>query len=175
MFTHEAFFVLPIYNMDYYVLLEIERGASQGEISAAYKKLARKYHPDAQPREASVEAVEITTEKFKKCGQAYETLSDPHLRARYDNKTRYTSRPKPAPKPKAKAKPRNRPQQGGWSVDHVEADYSKKNDWIDVYSKEYMNEEEIDGTYKRVLKKGRYNVWQHKSNPYTDSSFVDPL
>ena len=63
---------------DYYETLGVARKASQDEIAKAYKKLARKYHPDLNPDDPSAE------EHFKKVGEAYEVLKDPNTRARYD-------------------------------------------------------------------------------------------
>ncbi len=62
---------------DYYKIMGVSRDASQDEIKRAYRKLARKYHPDVS-KEADAEA------KFKEVGEAYEVLKDPEKRAAYD-------------------------------------------------------------------------------------------
>ena len=59
-------------------MLGISKGASEEEIKKAYKKLARKYHPDMNPGDKDAE------EKFKEINEATEVLSDPDKKARYD-------------------------------------------------------------------------------------------
>jgi curved DNA-binding protein len=63
---------------DYYKLLEVKRDASQDEISKAFKKLARKCHPDLNPGDCKAEG------KFKDINEAYEVLRDPEKRKMYD-------------------------------------------------------------------------------------------
>ena len=62
---------------DYYEIMGVDRDASQDEIKRAYRRLARKYHPDVS-KEADAEA------RFKEVGEAYEVLKDPEKRAAYD-------------------------------------------------------------------------------------------
>ncbi len=63
---------------DYYEVLGVDRGASEGDIKAAYRKLALKYHPDRNPNDTTAE------EKFKEATEAYEVLKDPQKRQAYD-------------------------------------------------------------------------------------------
>jgi DnaJ-class molecular chaperone len=63
---------------DYYEVLGVKREAPPDQIKTAYRKLARKYHPDVNPKDKRAE------EKFKEINEAYEVLSDPDKRKRYD-------------------------------------------------------------------------------------------
>lgn len=64
--------------IDYYKVLGVDKNASEAEIKKAYKKLARKYHPDLNPNDQTAE------EKFKQINEANEVLSNPENRKKYD-------------------------------------------------------------------------------------------
>lgn len=66
------------FEKDFYKTLGVSKDASDAEIKKAYRKLARKYHPDANPGDSKAE------EKFKEIGQAHQVLSDKESRAQYD-------------------------------------------------------------------------------------------
>src|SRR5215475_9542203 len=64
--------------MDFYIVLGLERGASVSDIKRAYKRLARRFHPDINPGDRMAAA------QFRQIAEAYETLSDPDRRRHYD-------------------------------------------------------------------------------------------
>lgn len=64
--------------IDYYKILEIQKTATEADIKAAYRKLARKYHPDLNPNDESAK------KKFQQINEANEVLSDPEKRKKYD-------------------------------------------------------------------------------------------
>lgn len=64
--------------IDYYKVLGVSRDAGKEEIRKAYRKIARKYHPDLNPDDKEAE------KKFKQANEAYEVLSDPEKRKKYD-------------------------------------------------------------------------------------------
>jgi DnaJ-class molecular chaperone len=69
---------MPVKFRDYYETLGVARTATEGEIKKAYRKLARKYHPDLNPNNKQAE------EKFKEVQEAYEVLGDTEKRGHYD-------------------------------------------------------------------------------------------
>jgi curved DNA-binding protein len=69
---------MPVQYKDYYEILGVPRGASEADIKKSFRKLARQYHPDVAKDKKRAE------EKFKEINEAYEVLSDPEKRKRYD-------------------------------------------------------------------------------------------
>ena len=68
---------------DYFKVLGVERNADSDDIKRAFRKLARQYHPDVNPGDSTAEA------KFKEVSEAYEVLSDPAKRSKYEQFGRY--------------------------------------------------------------------------------------
>src|SRR5262245_49429214 len=65
-------------GMDFYVVLGVRPGATDGDIRRAYRRLARQFHPDINPGDRAAAA------RFHEISRAYETLVDPERRRRYD-------------------------------------------------------------------------------------------
>lgn len=98
---------------DHYAVLDVARTATEVEIRTAYRRLAREYHPDANP---SPEA----EQRMRRINQAWETLRDREKRILYDRQ--FPARPRPVPRPMRaqrppQAPPRPRPQPGGFSTE----------------------------------------------------------
>ena len=74
-------------RVDFYVVLGVERTATVAEVRRAYKRLARRYHPDINPGDGRSAAA------FERIELAYSVLSDPQARARYDREGRPAADP----------------------------------------------------------------------------------
>src|SRR5256886_15943879 len=78
---------MPVQFRDYYETLGVPKTATEDEIRSAFRKLARKYHPDVAKDKKAAE------EKFKEINEAYEELGDPEKRKKYDQLGADWSRP----------------------------------------------------------------------------------
>ncbi len=82
---------MPATAKDYYHTLGVKKGASDDEIRKAYRRLARKYHPDLNPGDKTAE------DKFKQVQEAYDVLSDPKKRQMFDQFGFYSEQGFPPP------------------------------------------------------------------------------
>ena len=82
-------------SVNYYEILEIDKDADSESIKKAYKKLAKKFHPDLNP-----DNIELSEEKFKEINEAYHVLIDDNERKKYDQfGSEYVPRKAPSWKP----------------------------------------------------------------------------
>ncbi len=93
--------------IDYYKVLGLDKSATEKEIKSAYRKLARKHHPDLNPNNSEAE------EKFKKINEAHEVLSDPEKRKKYDQYGKDWQHAEEFEK--AKSQRQGRPSGGGYN------------------------------------------------------------
>lgn len=93
---------------DYYTILGVSKSSSADEIKKAFRKLARQYHPDMKPGDKVAEA------KFKEVNEAYEVLSDPDKRKKYDQFGKYWRQAEQAGAAGAGRSPFNTPNTGGF-------------------------------------------------------------
>ena len=119
--------------IDYYKILEIQKSATEAEIKKAYRKLARKYHPDLNPNDKTAEA------KFKSINEANEVLSNVENRKKYD---KYGKDWKHADEfEKAGGQPRGgggqQQQSGGFAGGGFGGDFSDSGDFSDFFNSMY--------------------------------------
>ena len=104
----------------YYQILGVSEHASQAEIKIAFKQLAVKYHPDKNQSDPGME------ELFKEVNHAYQILSNPYEKARYDIKLKYgTYQPNHTPSP-----PRYAPGRKGGRTQYSEPKVNYRENWI---------------------------------------------
>ncbi|MFP4132873.1 MAG: DnaJ C-terminal domain-containing protein [Halothece sp.] len=101
---------------DYYSILGINKNASESDIKKAYRRLALKYHPDRNPNDKEAE------NRFKEISEAYEVLSDPEKRQKYDQFGQYWQQ---ADQFQQRGGPRTRTTTTGFSTDMGSFDFSQ--------------------------------------------------
>src|SRR5260370_13662025 len=102
---------MPVKKQDFYEALAVSRTATEDEIRKAYRKLARKHHPDLNPGDNASE------DRFKKVQEAYDVLSDPKKRQIYDQHGFYSDNiPPGGPGGSGRAGPRD-PHLGSGRID----------------------------------------------------------
>jgi len=146
--------------MDYYQLLEIGRHATQDEIKTSYRKMAIKHHPDKNPGD------EKAAQKFKRCTEAFEVLSDAKKKANYDltlGQIHYHE-------PKVKKTPPRKPYPHNTTL-HVDRgvpnDLSGRTGQGDLNTEQLWKQSGLEGYEKPVIARR----WRPRKKP---SSFIDP-
>lgn len=113
-------------NKDFYRILGVDEKASQDDIKKAYRKLAKKHHPDANPGDQQA------AERFKEVGEAYAVLKDPEKRKQYDQMRRYGAfgfGGRTAPGGAPGARPRPEPGgAGGFSFEDLQGGFGNISD-----------------------------------------------
>lgn len=104
--------------IDYYKILGLDKSASQGDIKKAYRKLARKHHPDVNPNDKEAE------KKFKEINEANEVLSDPEKRKKYDKYGKDWQHAEEFEKARASQGPSQNRGRGSSSQNYGEQDFS---------------------------------------------------
>lgn len=120
---------------DYYLVLGVNRDASEAAIKKAYRRIAKKYHPDGH-------GTDISSEKFRQATEAYETLTDSEKRRKYDDKLKKL---KSSKKPGAPSSPcRRRP-------DIIDTSFSHPDLFSEKFRPRSGAEEECSGLHARNL------------------------
>lgn len=131
--------------IDYYNILELDKSASQADIKKAYRKLARKYHPDVNPND------EGAKKKFQQINEANEVLSDPDKRKKYDQYGKDWQHADAF----EEAKKRGAYQGGGFNRaggEHYQSDNFEGGDFSDFFNTMFGGEGRASGNSGRSVK-----------------------
>jgi len=138
---------------NYYDLLGVKRDASEREIKQAYRRLARKYHPDVNPGDNSAEA------KFKEINEAYEIISDKEKRQKYDkygDKWQYADQFEQAKQQQSQYRDFN--PGGGASYQFTGGDFG-----------------DLDGIFAEILGGGRTRTSHRRAQPQRGQDLESPV
>ena len=137
---------------DYYNILGVKRNASEQEIKQAYRRLARKHHPDVNPGDKSAEA------KFKEVNEAYEVLSDKENRKKYD---RYGDQWQYADQFE---------QQAGWQQTPFR-DFGRSGGTTSFY----FGEGDLDSLFDELLRGTRTRTYTRRAQPRRGRDIESPV
>ena len=131
---------------DPYKVLGVSASASDEEVKDAYRKLAKKYHPDQY---TDSPLAELASEKMKEINEAYETLSDPQKRKEYDEKQRTTQGREPQKKSASSARTRT-PTGGPVDFSQMQGGFAQFFGF-DPATGKVVDEEKVSGKKKNPL------------------------
>lgn len=148
---------------DYYKILGVDKNATEKQIKAAYRKLARQYHPDMNPNNPEAEA------RFKEINEAYEVLSDPEKRAKYDQLGADWQRWQRAG---------GRPSDFDWSRwtttpggQRVHVQYGAPEDFADLFGEDSLFSEFFNSIFggmgTRTRRTGGFGTYEYQARPRT--------
>lgn len=108
----------PMEFIDYYKVLELDKNATKSDIKKAYRKLARKYHPDLNPNDTEAQ------KKFQRINEAHEVLIDPEKRKKYDQYGKDWQHAEEFEKAKSQQRQYQQQYSGGFGGSFHEGDFS---------------------------------------------------
>jgi len=132
---------------EYYAILGVARNAKESEIKKAYRRLARKTHPDVNPGD------KVAEERFKKIQEAYDVLSDPKKRAIYDQYGFYSENIKEQPGGAAAGGPGEGPA-WGYDFSGVDTGAGEQSSFRDIFSEIFGGSGPLRGRPERQADKG---------------------
>lgn len=134
--------------IDYYQVLGVPKTASQEEIKKAFRKLARKYHPDLNPNDKEAE------QKFKAVNEANEVLGNPENRAKYDKYGEHWQQGEAYEQARQQQQQQNRGRGGGNPFDgYTYEEFGGGGDYSDFFSSIFGNQ---GGSYRKGSASGKF-------------------
>ena len=141
--------------IDYYKILGIDKSATEAEVKKAYRKLARKYHPDLNPNDKEAE------QKFKEVNEANEVLSNPENRKKYDQYGENWKHSEEFEKQRQQQQSRRGGQQGGFGGFEGFGGFSGGGDYSDFFESMFGGRAARGRSQARQSKGGDFNAELH--------------